>query len=46
MSARGTSTESARPPVLARWLISRLCPAEDRAFVVSDLAEELETRTA
>jgi len=30
--------------VLYRWLVAHLCPEEDRAFVLSDLAEEFEAR--
>jgi predicted permease len=42
---RGTgSGDAPRPPRLARWLVSHVSPAEDRAFVISDLAEEFEDK--
>lgn len=45
MNARRTPRGSPRPPALARWVITHACPVEDRAFVVSDLEEEFETRS-
>lgn len=46
MSGDGSGREdrASRPPVLARWLVTRLSGAKDRGFVASDLAEEYEAR--
>lgn len=40
----GAAARVSRPPALARWIVACVCPDEDRAFVLSDLAEEYDAK--
>jgi len=43
---KGRGGRRPRPPVLSRWIVRLASAAEDREYVVSDLAEEYEARRA